>query len=143
MSENGARRSTASGAEAPDAGAGVELTSEDGAATFVTAKLQPNSEYWLVETKAPDGFALLAQPVKFHLTNTGLTLDPATASSLITADSASFTITVTDVPAAELPEAGGEGSWPYLGGGLALLLAAAFHHHKTSGPVAAPRRVAA
>lgn len=126
----------------PNPGTGSPLTSPTNSATFVTPKLQFNSDYWLVETKAPDGFQLLAQPVKFHLDSKGLALDAASASSLITADGPAFTITITDVPAAELPEAGGEGPWPYLGSGLALLLAAGLYLIRTSGPRVAPRRVA-
>jgi len=127
----------------PDAGTGVPLTnSPAGSATFVTAKLLLNHDYWLVETRAPDGFQLLAQPIKFHLAKESLTLDESTASGLITVDSSTFTITVVDVPAAELPKAGGEGMWPYLAGGLALLALAGAHLIKTSGPRPARRRVA-
>ncbi len=120
---------------------GVALTNL-GDGTFATPKIQLNADYWLVETKAPDGFQLLPQPIKFHLAQSGLTLDPATSSSLITANATAFTITVTDVPAAELPKVGGDGPWPFLGGGLALLLAAGLYLLKTSGPQPAPRRVA-
>lgn len=120
---------------------GVALTSSGGG-TFVTQKLQLNADYWLVETTAPDGFQLLPQPIKFHLAQSGLTLDAASASGLITADGPSFTITITDVPAAELPKVGGDGPWPFLGGGLALLLGAGLYLLKTSGPQPAPRRVA-
>jgi len=118
---------------------GVALTNS-GDGTFVTQKLQLNADYWLVETTAPDGFQLLPQPIKFHLAQSGLTLDAASASGLITADGPSFTITITDVPAAELPKAGGEGTLPYLAIRLLLVAGAAGYYRATSRPPSAPRR---
>ncbi len=90
--------------------------------------------------RRPTASSCSPQPIKFHLTRTELTLDPATASSLITADSTTFTITVTDVPAAELPKAGGEGMLPYLGLGLLLVAGATTYYRVTSRPPIAPRR---
>lgn len=108
----------------PGAGTGVALTNSSGTATFVTQQLPVNRDYWIVESRAPAGFQLLAQPIRFRLTNSALTLDPAGASSLITADPANYTITVTDVAAAILPKVGGDGTLPYLGIGLLLMLGA-------------------
>lgn len=127
-------------------GAGVVLTpaAEDG--SKFTASLVVNRTYWLVETKAPEDFQLLAQPIKFTLTRTNptdaavLTLDAASASGLITVDSTTYTLTIVDVPAAELPKAGGEGTLPYLAIGLLLVAGAAGYYRATSRPPSAPRR---
>ncbi|OCL37089.1 hypothetical protein BCR15_11505 [Tessaracoccus lapidicaptus] len=108
----------------PDPGTGDVLTPVAGStSTFTTTNLIVNRDYWLVESKAPAGFQLLAQPIKFHLTTAQITLDPASASPLITADG--FRISVTDVPAADLPLVGGDGSLPHLLVGL-LLIGSAF-----------------
>lgn len=86
----------------------------------------PDGSYWLVETKALSGFALLAEPVAFTVSSTG-------AITIVDGDSANvhvaivdgvWRITVDDVPAFVLPEAGGPGSSPFLLGGGVLLLAA-------------------
>jgi uncharacterized repeat protein (TIGR01451 family) len=104
---------------------GTPLTNTPaGSATWVSPKLVVNHDYWLVETAAPEGFQLLAQPIKLHITMTALTLDPASASSLITVDSAAHQITITDVPTTPLPKTGGLGFWPYLGVGLLLIVMA-------------------
>ncbi len=120
---------------------GVLLTNDPaGSAKFVSAKLLLNRDYWIVETKSPDGFQLLAQPIKFHLARTALTLDASTSSPFITADSANFTITVVDVPAADLPKAGGDGTMPYFGIGLLLIAGAGLYYWWASGPARAVRR---
>lgn len=109
---------------------GTPLTnSPAGSATFVSGDLVINNDYWLVETATPEGFQLLAQPIRFTLGSTDLTLDPASASSLIT--SSSLTITVTDVPAVELPKTGGRGFLPYLGAGLLLIVGASLAYART------------
>ena len=124
----------------PTPGTPIPLTNDPaGSATFVSAKLLLNHDYWLVETSAPDGFQLLAQPVKFHLTKDELSLDEGT-SSLITVDSSTFTITIVDVPAAQLPKAGGEGSLPFLGLGLLLVAGASVYYRSSSRALIAPRR---
>lgn len=125
----------------PGAGTGEILpNTPTGSATFLSDYVLVNHDYWLVETKAPAGFQLLAEPIKFHVTTTELTLDPSTASSLITADAETFTITVTDVPGADLPEVGGNGIVWYLAIGLLLIAAAGLYYRSTSGPPRVSRR---
>jgi len=135
---------------APNPVAGVPLTKDAAGTTFTTDKLRVERDYWIVETKAPAEFQLLAQPIQFHLGESVLELDAASASGLVSVSGLTtptpgtpyFTLTVTNLPAAELPVTGGRGYWPYLGGGFALLLAAGLYLIKTSGPRVAPRRVA-
>lgn len=125
----------------PGAGTGEILpNTPTGSATFLSDYVLVNHDYWLVETKAPAGFQLLAEPIKFHVTTTELTLDPSTASSLITADAETFTITVTDVPGADLPKVGGNGIVWYLAIGLLLIAAAGLYYRSTSGPPRVSRR---
>ncbi|MFH5877467.1 SpaA isopeptide-forming pilin-related protein [Arthrobacter sp. NA-172] len=81
--------------------------------------------YWLLETKAPNGYSLLATPVKFALAPGGtITLDPSTAGTSVTVNA--LTITVTDVAALKLPTAGGPGAtglWRIPVLGVLLLMA--------------------
>uniref|UniRef100_UPI001CBC6528 prealbumin-like fold domain-containing protein n=1 Tax=Microbacterium sp. OVT16B TaxID=2862682 RepID=UPI001CBC6528 len=81
--------------------------------------------YWLEETRALDGFALLAGRVPFTVAADGtITLDAGVSSNVQLVDVDGIrTIRVEDVPALDLPDAGGPGdSWIYLIG-LTLLLA--------------------
>lgn len=87
----------------------------------------PAGTYWLSELTAPDGFSLLAAPVKF-------TINPDRTVSIAAGGDEAVTatgqiITVRDVPAMSLPTTGGTGSLPYIlagsltvfgAGGLAL-----------------------
>jgi uncharacterized repeat protein (TIGR01451 family) len=82
--------------------------------------------YWLLETKAPDGYSLLATPVKFTLAaNSTIGLDAATAGASVTASG--LTLTVLDVASVKLPSAGGPGPSGFWGAapliGILLLLA--------------------
>jgi len=81
--------------------------------------------YWLEETRALDGFALLAQRVPFTVAADGtITLGAGGSSNVELVDvDGILTIRVEDVPALDLPDAGGPGTaWIYLLG-IALLLA--------------------
>lgn len=81
--------------------------------------------YWLEETRALDGFALLAQRVAFTVAADGtITLGAGVSSNVELVDvDGILTIRVEDVPALDLPDAGGPGTaWIYLLG-IALLLA--------------------
>jgi uncharacterized repeat protein (TIGR01451 family) len=81
--------------------------------------------YWLLETKAPNGYSLLATPVKFTVAANGsIGMDPATAGASVTASG--LTITVLDVAAVKLPAAGGPGTATLWGApllGVLLLMA--------------------
>ena len=70
--------------------------------------------YWLLETKAPNGYSLLSTPVKFTVAANGsISVDPATAGTSVTATGQ--TITILDMAAVKLPTAGGPGSGALLG----------------------------
>lgn len=83
----------------------------------------PSGTYWLVETKAPDGFNLLAEAVQFTLLLDG-TVTITNGGDTVTADGGML-ITVRDVPALVMPETGGTGSLPYQAAGVLMLLIAA------------------
>lgn len=87
-----------------------------GGATFTSVALATGT-YWLVETKAPSGFNLLATPITFTYSTSGISLDPASGSVALK-DADNFTIVVSDTTAAPLPKAGGDGP----GGNLVLAL---------------------
>ena len=115
---------------------GITADMLDGA-TFTSKKLQAGT-YWLVETKAPTGFTLLPEPIKFTLTSTGITLaDPGSGLASIK-DGDALTILVTDTTPAPLPEAGGAGPWPFYAVGLLLLVGAGLYHQMTSVRRVAP-----
>ncbi|MFJ4998710.1 GEVED domain-containing protein [Microbacterium sp. NPDC088619] len=91
---------------------------------FTAAGLRPGT-YWLEETKAPEGFSLLADPVKIVVSAAGaLSIADGQSSPQVTLEGS--TVSVRDVPAFELPAAGGTGSQGFtLAGGLLIGLALA------------------
>ncbi|MCL2780909.1 MAG: SpaA isopeptide-forming pilin-related protein [Actinomycetia bacterium] len=110
-------------AGAPDASVSVTGTGEPG--MFEISGLTAGA-WWLTETRAPAGYALLAAPVQFTVSATGVVALGAGASANITAAAGSpaqapwWVITVRDVRAMALPPAGGagqRGAWA-AGGGL-------------------------
>ncbi|MEV7611015.1 GEVED domain-containing protein [Microbacterium sp. NPDC089320] len=91
---------------------------------FTAAGLRPGA-YWLEETMAPDGFALLAEPVKIIVSAAGaVSIADGQSSPQVTL--AGSTLSVRDVPVFELPAAGGTGSQGFtLTGSLLIALAIA------------------
>ncbi|VTR78228.1 SpaA isopeptide-forming pilin-related protein [Cellulomonas hominis] len=74
--------------------------------------------YWVRETVAPRGFALLAQPVRFTVAADGVVTLDGTAAQ-VTADGS--TITVRDVPSFALPVTGGPGTASVYAAGALLV----------------------
>ncbi|MEI2827218.1 MAG: prealbumin-like fold domain-containing protein [Dermatophilaceae bacterium] len=114
------------------------MTPDSSGAVFTSAPLSYGATYWLVETKAPSGFSLLAAPVQFTVSTTGITLADPTANTGVVAVAAddAFALTVLDTPVADLPKAGGLGFVPYLVFGMFLVAFGAAYHTKTSGRLA-------
>lgn len=84
----------------------------------------PAGTYWLSELTAPDGFSLLAAPVKFIINSDRTVSITAGGDEAVTATGQ--IITVRDVPAMSLPATGGTGALPYiLAGSLTVLGAGA------------------
>ena len=110
----------------------------------MTAPLETGTTYWLVETRAPAGHALLPRPVAFHIevgadasASTVITTDfgadegftsvrviPAAADA--TGDAALPAIRIVDTEVGTLPKAGSAGIYPYIGLGAALLALAGY-----------------
>ncbi|PWD51379.1 hypothetical protein C8046_12625 [Serinibacter arcticus] len=88
----------------------------------------PVGSYLLVETRAPEGYSLLARPVPFEVTAQGtVLLDGAQAPAVTVANPPGVTfpvLTVRDVPRFAIPEAGGTGQNPFHAVGLGLLAGA-------------------
>ena len=107
---------------------GITVDSTNGP-TFTSTGLLYGTDYWLVETRAPNGFNLLAAPVKFSVSGAGVALSTAApnGSALITlAGTPPNTIVIQDTPTGALPVAGGRGpGWTFLLAAL-LMLAAGF-----------------
>lgn len=82
--------------------------------------------YYLVETKAPDGYYVLTSPVKINVNNLGVVMEQGGAQSTASYDSAAgaYTVTVTNSSGYVLPETGGSGTILYTMGGLLLMLSA-------------------
>ena len=99
--------------------------------------------YRLTETKAPDGYIILAKHIYFQVyrdtkdgvvkarltDEAGTALDsPANKQAIDgpgTGDTPAYTITVKNTPGAVLPNTGGPGTLPYTLGGLMLIIASA------------------
>ena len=92
---------------APMPSLGVDPTQS----VFTGSGLVVGQTYWLLETRSPEGFALLAAPVPFTVTATGIQLvDPAADGDLVTVTGTNgLGLTVVNAPAADLPKAGGPG----------------------------------
>lgn len=105
---------------APATDGGTPLTG-----LFEDSTLAPGT-YWLEETTALDGFALLADRVEFTIATDGsLALAAGSPNATVTEVDGIPTIRVEDVPALDLPEAGGSGATSILlAGGVLLTLGA-------------------
>ena len=119
--------------------AGTPVSTLDGGSRFVTAPLETGKTYWLVETRAPVGHALLPRPVAFHI-EAGTDADATTviktdfgadegfssvrvlpASGSLPGADRTPGIRVVDTQVGVLPKAGSIGIYPQLVGGAALL----------------------
>ncbi|MDO5698336.1 MAG: SpaA isopeptide-forming pilin-related protein [Dermatophilus congolensis] len=98
-------------ADARPMASGITVNSTD-TSVFTSTGLQFGMDYWLVETKAPEGHELLAHPVKFSLTADGVQIaEQARNGATVTVTSGNaFGITVSDAPRSVLPAAGGFGA---------------------------------
>lgn len=105
---------------APGASVGAKITSA-GTGLFQIDSIEAGT-YWLTELTAPDGFNLLADPVKFTINSDRTVTIVSGGGDAVTATGQ--LITVRDVPALVMPEAGGTGTIPYVVGGLGLLIVA-------------------
>ncbi|OKL49456.1 hypothetical protein BSR29_00360 [Boudabousia liubingyangii] len=115
----------------------AQLQVQANGATFISEPLQSEQHYWLKETQAPFGHRLLAQAVRFEVTQSGIKIDapkpaPAAGNTLQIDSFQSvkvnpknpFQIQVTDSEIGELPKAGALGNWPYAMAALGLALSA-------------------
>ena len=101
---------------------GVTVSAVPGVtALFVFEGLVPGNSYWLMETQAPQGFSLLAEPIQFTLgtdnsvvlgagAGTGANLIAASVVGLVPETGEWPMIIVLDQPGLTLPAAGGPGT---------------------------------
>ncbi|QAY63018.1 hypothetical protein ET495_06920 [Xylanimonas allomyrinae] len=106
----------------------VALDAVDETGLFVTGAIEPGT-YLLEEQRAPDGYQLLATPVRFHVAADGaITLDDAEADggrvTVSTHGDGMNVLSVADVKAPALPLTGGSGPLAYWLCGSALVAAA-------------------
>ena len=117
---------------------GTPVSVLDGGSSFVVSSLEKGVTYWLVETRAPAGHALLPRPVAFHIEagtdadattviKTDFGADEGFSSVRVLPASGSLPgdrmpgIRVVDTQVGVLPKAGSIGIYPQLAGGAALL----------------------
>ena len=90
---------------------------DTGGSTFTSVPLKVPGTYWLVETKAPNGHQLLADPIPFTLDQNRVTLTGAQGANITVDPGNGYRIRVQDTPAPNLPHTGGPGTdlpWPAL-----------------------------
>ena len=109
------------------------LASGTDGTVIVSTKLQIGTLYKLVETKAPDGFILLTDPIYFRLTTDGKlefcdengnSIQSTYASGVFDGSDPAdrqVTISVMNKAGYELPSTGGIGTFPYTLGGLMIV----------------------
>lgn len=105
-------------------------TGENGKSDKDFLKLSDNT-YYLEETKAPEGYCKLKEPVKLVLENTKLTADSANLSGgqsvsvsegvLDEENRYTYTVDISNSIFFELPETGGDGILLYTTGGLFMM----------------------
>lgn len=101
-------------------GAALPFTIDDVETGLFQIDSIPAGTYWLSEVTAPDGFSLLADPVKFIINADRTVSVTGGGDQAVTATGQ--IITVRDVPAMTLPTTGGTGPLPYiLAGSLTVL----------------------
>lgn len=97
------------------------VSNDDGA--FSLGSLR-EGVYFLKETKAPDGYKLLAEPIRITVTNNRVTVNGTSGANpedVQPNDDGTYTITVSNSTGQELPHTGGSGTTLFTFGGLAIL----------------------
>lgn len=129
-------RETGPGAGTPQVLNKVKKTEKGIPFSTTEAPIRTNTEYELVETKAPAGYSLLAEPIRFRVVPgaNGVQVEFFDSASQkwtrelvnVSASSAGENaglqlISVTDVHSGTLPRTGGNGLWPMIMVGLSIV----------------------
>ena len=118
---------------------GTPVSVVDGGPTFLSAPLAPDTDYWLVETRAPAGHALLPRPVPFRI-SVGNDADATTVLTAEFGPDEGFSsvrvlpaqpgasgeagapgIRIVDTQVGTLPVAGGYGVYPHVAAGVGMI----------------------
>ena len=98
----------------------IQVTDESTQGVFLVEGLEPGV-YTLTETKAPEGYTLLAEEITFEVLPTGAVSADETDTTRVESDGeGTFRLIITDLEAFTLPLSGGAGSTPWILGGLLL-----------------------
>ena len=99
----------------------VQVTDESTQGVFLVDGLAPGI-YTLTETKAPEGYMLLAEEITFEVLPTGaLSADDTDTIRVESDGEGTFRLIITDTQAFTLPLSGGAGNMPWILGGLLLV----------------------
>ncbi|WP_034651708.1 CshA/CshB family fibrillar adhesin-related protein [Corynebacterium vitaeruminis] len=109
----------------------AKVTKDDDATWHISNV--PAGTYWIVETKSPVGYNLLAEPIKISLTATlsivgpdGSVVNVENSNSLVQVTDGAFTMRVENTAGGALPKTGGLGVGVPIAVALALVAAGAF-----------------
>ena len=112
-----------------------QLVSSNSEGVFTPANFTLEAgTYYLVETKAPDGYRMLTDDVCIVVTDEGITAsygnNPLTLSSKTGDDkSVTYTLLVANSPGKSLPTTGGAGTLPFILCGLLIVAVTAFGYN--------------
>lgn len=99
---------------------GIHLSNQAGTDSYTDLWATNGTQFCLVETVAPEGYALLPQPVPVNLTYT------TSNTALVNADAPIENVEAN--AGFQLPLTGGMGIWLIIGGGVLLLIIAAIYY---------------
>lgn len=110
---------------------GTSVMNDDhSAATLTLTGMLYNGTYWLKETAAPDGYAILTEPMQVTVNEGRIEIE----GYAVTYENGVNTVTISNAPHRLLPETGGGGTLPYtLAGGALLALSALMLRYKRHG----------
>lgn len=120
---------------------GIYKTGENGRIDIQGLRFYPSTDnptgtaiYYLVETKAPEGYFLSEMPIKLVVDKNGVTVDFQKSdwenNDHILFDGEKYTIQIPNEIIYELPEAGGNGIYLYMFSGMLLMLGASLLAYK-------------
>ena len=105
---------------------GIESSTTEASKGLMDLGTLAVGDYYLVETKAPDGYNLLDAAIALHVEQDKISIiQGGSQRQDITPDDTEYDAFITNTSGVELPHTGGPGTLPYTLGGIALIMASA------------------